>query len=142
MNTTTLTRLVMALAVLLSLVAVFLVVTKRTPSQMRAERVGECKSVVMVASGDTLSKLLLEQGLSHNDVNAVAQVLKANADITTLRADRDKLEFVRESDVVIPQILTAYFCLLKRNFVDFLQLLTGEVKVVCHSEIFKNLFGL
>ena len=109
MNTTTLTRLVMALAVLLSLVAVFLVVTKRTPSQMRAERLGECKSVVMVASGDTLSKLLLEQGLSHSDVNAVAQVLKANADITTLRADRDKLEFVRESDdapvykiVVIP----------------------------------------
>lgn len=97
MNTTNLTRLVMALAVLLSLVAIFLVVTKRTPAQMRAARLNECKSVVMVASGDTLSKLLLEQGLSHNDVNAVAKVLKADADITTLRADRDKLEFVREN---------------------------------------------
>lgn len=96
MSATNLTRLVMALAVLLSLVAIFLVVTKRTPAQMRAARLAECKSVVMVASGDTLSKLLLEQGLSHNDVEAVAKALKADADITTLRAERDRLEFVRE----------------------------------------------
>ena len=109
MNATNLTRLVLALAVLLSLVAVFLVVTKRTPAQMRGGVANECRSVVMVASGDTLSKLLLEQGLTHNDVNAVAKVLKADADISTLRADRDKLEFVRAHDdapvskiVVIP----------------------------------------
>lgn len=109
LNTTNLTRLVMALAVLLSLVAIFLVVTKRTPAQLRAAQLNECKSVVVVTSGDTLSKLLLEQGLTHNDVNAVAKVLKSDADITTLRADRDKLEFVRENDgaavskiVVIP----------------------------------------
>ncbi|MDO4424098.1 MAG: peptidoglycan DD-metalloendopeptidase family protein [Pseudomonadota bacterium] len=108
-NTANLTRLVMALAVLLSLVAVFLVATKRTPAQMRAARLNECKSVVMVASGDTLSKLLLEQGLTHNDVNEIARVLKADAEISTLRADRDKLEFVRPHDdapvskiVVIP----------------------------------------
>ena len=97
-NATNLTRLVVALAVLLSLVAVFLVATKRTPAQMRSRAANECRSVVMVASGDTLSKLLLEQGLSHNDVNAVAKVLKADADISTLRADRDKLEFVRAHD--------------------------------------------
>ncbi len=109
MNATNLTRLVLALAVLLSLVAVFLVVTKRTLAQMRGGVANECRSVVMVASGDTLSKLLLEQGLTHNDVNAVAKVLKADADISTLRADRDKLEFVRAHDdapvskiVVIP----------------------------------------
>ena len=96
MSATNLTRMVMALAVLLSLVAIFLVVTKRTPAQMRAARLDECKSVVMVTSGDTLSKLLLEQGLSHNDVEAVAKALKADADITTLRAERDRLEFVRE----------------------------------------------
>ena len=109
MNATNLTRLVLALAVLLSLVAVFLVATKRTPAQMRGGVANECRSVVMVASGDTLSKLLLEQGLTHNDVNAVAKVLKADADISTLRADRDKLEFVRAHDdapvskiVVIP----------------------------------------
>lgn len=109
MNTANLTRLVMALAVLLSLVAIFLVATKRTPAQMRAAQLNECKSVVMVASGDTLSKLLLEQGLTHNDVNAIAKVLKSDAEISTLRADRDKLEFVRSHDdapvskiVVIP----------------------------------------
>ncbi len=108
-NTRNLTRLVMALAVLLSLVAIFLVATKRTPAQMRTARLNECKSVVMVASGDTLSKLLLEQGLTHNDVNAIARALKADAEITTLRADRDRLEFVRAHDdapvskiVVIP----------------------------------------
>ncbi len=106
MNTANLTRLVMLLAVLLSLIAIFLVATKRTPAQIHAN---ECKSVVMVASGDTLSKLLLEQGLSHNDVNTIAKVLKSDAEISTLRADRDKLEFVRAHDdapvskiVVIP----------------------------------------
>ena len=109
MNTRNLTRLVVALAVLLSLIAIFLVVTKRTPAQMRTARLNECKSVVVVSSGDTLSKLLLEQGLSHNDVNTIAQALKTDAEITTLRADRDKLEFVRTNDdapvskiVVIP----------------------------------------
>lgn len=98
MNATNLTRLVMALAVLLSLIAIFLVVTKRTPAQLRAARYNECKSVVVVSSGDTLSKLLLEQGLNHNDVNIIAKVLKADADITTLRAERDRLEFVRPAD--------------------------------------------
>ena len=98
LNTVNLTRMVMALAVLLSLVAIFLVVTKRTPAQMRAARLNECKSVVMVASGDTLSGLLLNQGLTHNDVNMIAKVLKSDAEISTLRADKDKLEFVREND--------------------------------------------
>ena len=109
LNTTNLTRLVMALAILLSLVAIFLVVTKRSPRHMRSASLDSCRSVVMVASGDTLSKLLLEQGLTHNDVNTIAKVLKSDAEITTLRADRDKLEFVRNGDdgpvskiVVIP----------------------------------------
>ena len=97
-NATNLTRLVMAMAVLLSLVAVFLVATKRTPAQKRNAALQECKSVVMVASGDTLSGLLLAQGLSHNDVNTIAKVLKSDAEISTLRADRDKLEFVRAKD--------------------------------------------
>lgn len=108
-NTANLTRLVMVLAALLSLVAIFLVATRMPPDKMRASRLNECKSVVMVASGDTLSKLLLDQGLSHNDVNAIAKVLKSDAEISTLRADRDKLEFVRPHDdapvskiVVIP----------------------------------------
>ena len=98
MNTANLTRMVVALAVLLSLVAIFLVVTKRTPAQMQRKALDECRSVVMVESGDTLSELLIAQGLTHSDVNAIAQVLKKEAEITTLRAKRDKLEFVRDAD--------------------------------------------
>ena len=109
MNTVVLTRLVMGLAILLTLVAIFLVATKRTPSGTRRADDNACTSVVVVASGDTLSKLLLEQGLTHNDVNAVAAALKSNAGISTLRADNDKIEFTRSNDnapvskiVVIP----------------------------------------
>ena len=65
---------------------------------MRAGNLDGCKSVVMVSSGDTLSKLLLEQGLTHNDVDAIARVLKSDAELSTLRADRDRLEFVRSHD--------------------------------------------
>ncbi|MFQ6730193.1 MAG: peptidoglycan DD-metalloendopeptidase family protein [Alphaproteobacteria bacterium] len=92
-TTANLTRLVMALAVLLSLIAIFLVVTRRAPVRLRSG--DECKTVVVVSSGDTLSGLLLAQGLSHNDVNEIARVLKKDADITGLRAQRDKLEFKR-----------------------------------------------
>lgn len=106
LNTTNLTRMVMALAVLLSLIAIFLVVTRRAPSVMGG---GECRSVVVVSAGDTLSDLLLAQGLTHKDVNEIAGVLKKDAGISTLRADRDKLEFTRDNNnspvskiVVIP----------------------------------------
>lgn len=95
-TTTNLTRIVMALAVLLSLIAIFLVITRHTPSQMRTQRT--CSSVVVVTSGDTLSELLLAQGLTHNDVNEISKVLKKDAGISGLRAERDKLEFVRNGD--------------------------------------------
>ena len=52
--------------------------------------------IVSVAAGDTLSKLLSEQGIGHNDINAIANVLKTDAGINGLRADRDKIEFVRD----------------------------------------------
>ena len=96
MNANNLTRMVWALAALLMAVAIVLVVTKHTPTANRS--VSECVSVVAVESGDTLSKLLLEQGLSHSDVNVIAKVLKSDADIATLRANRDRLEFVRAHD--------------------------------------------
>lgn len=92
-NDINLTRIVMALAALLSLIAICLVVTRHTLSQKYAQQ--EHSSVVSVASGDTLSGLLLAQGLTHNDVNEIASVLKKEAGIAGLRAERDKLEFVR-----------------------------------------------
>lgn len=94
LNTNVLARLVMGLAVLLTLVAIVLVVTKHTPTTTGILN-NEDKTLVVVASGDTLSKLLIEQGLSHNDVDAIARALKSDAGISTLRADNDKIEFVR-----------------------------------------------
>ena len=55
---------------------------------------------VDVKSGDSLSKILLAHGIGHNDINAIANVLKTKAKITGLRADRDKIEFVHDGDPV------------------------------------------
>ncbi len=62
--------------------------------------------VVNVTAGDTLSKLLSDQGLGHNDINAIAKVLKSDAGITGLRADRDKIEFVRNGTENSPSKIT------------------------------------
>ena len=96
-NTNSLTKMVIALAVLLTLIAAYLVVATRSGGDMSSGNnvSSENTHVVMVASGDTLSKLLIEQGLTHNDVEAVAKALKSQADISTLRADKDKIEFTR-----------------------------------------------
>ena len=95
MNSSLLVRIVMGLAILLTVVAIYLVVTK--PETTVTESASECRTVVVVASGDTLSQLLTAQGIAHSDVNAIAQVLKSDAGISTLRADRDRIEFLRDS---------------------------------------------
>ena len=95
MNSSLLVRMVMGLAILLTVVAIYLVVTR--PETTVTEPASECRTVVVVASGDTLSQLLTAQGIAHSDVNAIAQVLKSDAGISTLRADRDRIEFLRDS---------------------------------------------
>ena len=95
MNSSLLVRMVMGLAILLTVVAIYLVVTR--PETTVTEPASECRTVVVVASGDTLSQLLTAQGIAHGDVNAIAQVLKSDAGISTLRADRDRIEFLRDS---------------------------------------------
>lgn len=95
MNPSVLSRLVMVLAIVLSLVTIFTVVLYRGGSRITSNEPAECKTVVVVASGDTLGKILIDQGLNNNDVNAIADVLKKNAGISTLRADNDKFEFTR-----------------------------------------------
>lgn len=110
LNSSVLTKIVIALAVLLTLVALFVIVSHRTPNSEDSVADGDtCKTVVVVSSGDTLSGLLSAQGLSHNQINEIARVLKSGAGITGLRAERDKIEFVRSDDespvnkiVVIP----------------------------------------
>jgi murein DD-endopeptidase MepM/ murein hydrolase activator NlpD len=58
----------------------------------------EYTAQISVSAGDTLSKLLTSQGVSHADVDAIAKTLKAQAGISGLRADSDKIIFVRPSD--------------------------------------------
>lgn len=107
-TTANLTRMVVILAVLLSLVAVFLVVSRHRSADNRAP-VHECSSVIVVSSGDTLSTILQAHGLSYSEIHAIADVLKKQAGISTLRADKDKIEIRRPHDdapvskiVVIP----------------------------------------
>lgn len=110
-NTNVLTKVVIALAVLLTLVALFLVITHSAPLSGGGKVASNdtCKSVVVVSSGDTLSGILSKQGLSGKQINEIVAALKAQAGITGLRADRDKIEFLRATDespvskiVVIP----------------------------------------
>ena len=89
--------IVLAIAIVLSLTAIGMVLWWN-PAPVQMNVTNEYRSVVFVTAGDTLSKLLLEQGFTHDDVNQIAKVLKKEADISTLRADRDKLEFVRPDD--------------------------------------------
>ena len=111
LNTSVLTKIIIALAVLLTLVALFLVISNRAPiSRDVADAENTtCKTVVVVSAGDTLSGILSKQGLSHSQINEIVALLKKDAGINGLRADRDKIEFVRASDespvnkiVVIP----------------------------------------
>ncbi len=93
-------RFVIGLAILLTLVAVFLVVTRHFVSGRMDNAVvaNDCRATIVVASGDTLSGLLTAQGISHSDVNHIAKILKDDAGIAHLRAGGDKIEFVRASD--------------------------------------------
>ena len=99
MTTKNLTRLVISMAVLMTLLAAYVVATNHRSAIIDPSAPAtECRSVVVVTSGDTLSKLLAEQGLGHNEITAIANILKSDAGISTLRADKDKIEFQREKD--------------------------------------------
>ncbi len=97
LNINNIAKAVFALAIILVLVAVVLVFTRHISNDMASN--DEYRSVVVVASGDTLSKLLTEQGFSNAQVLDIAKVLKSEADITSLRADSDKIEFVRSDEM-------------------------------------------
>ena len=62
--------------------------------------------VVDVASGDTLSKILSAQGFGGGDINTIDKLLKKQAGVNGLRANRDKIEFVRSSpDTAVSKIV-------------------------------------
>lgn len=109
LNPTFLSKLIFALAIVLTFIAISVVVIHRGGNFVANMAPAECKTVVVVASGDTLGKILTANGVSAGDVNTIANVLKKDAGISTLRANNDKIEFVRSDEtspvskiVVIP----------------------------------------
>ena len=93
LNTNSIALVVFGLAIILALVAIILLFARRGVDGTLAD--DGHRSVVAVASGDTLSKLLTDQGFTNADVLEIAKILKSDADVTSLRADNDKIEFVR-----------------------------------------------
>ena len=109
MNPTFLSQVVMALAIIISFITITVVSLHHSGRIDTRTEPTECKTMVVVASGDTLGKLLINQGLNNADVNTIADMLKKDAGISTLRANSDKIEFVRPTEsepvskiVVIP----------------------------------------
>jgi murein DD-endopeptidase MepM/ murein hydrolase activator NlpD len=89
-------QIVMLLALLLATVAVAFILTNKGRQTLGI--VEECTAQVSVGPGDTLSKLLTAQGVSHSDVDAIAKILKRDAGISGLRAESDKIIFSRPTD--------------------------------------------
>lgn len=91
------THIVLWIAAVLAVVAVVLWLWPRGNKDVVPEvPVSKDNTVVVdVVAGDTLSKLLTAQGLCNKDVNAITKVLASDAGVKGLRADRDKIEFVR-----------------------------------------------
>ena len=105
LNINNIARAVVALAIIMVFVAIILVFTRNNGVGSDSSDDGY-RSIVVVSSGDTLSKLLTEQGFSNAQVLEIAKVLKSDADITSLRADSDKIEFVRsEEDAPVSKVV-------------------------------------
>ena len=100
LSLTNITWAVVGLALILVIVAVVLAFTHRDGGVV-GDMVADDdthRSIVVVSSGDTLSKLLTDQGFTNAQVLEIADVLKSGANVTSLRADSDKIEFVRDNE--------------------------------------------
>lgn len=95
-NIHVLSRVILGIAVLLVLVAIGVVCFYKPAREVVFSH--ESHTVIEVKSGDTLSKILGAQGFSIQDINAISKNLKKDADFTTLRAGRDKFDFVRADE--------------------------------------------
>ena len=90
-------RLVWCVAAVVVVVALAVAIIFCGPKERTRTPVVVDKTVVVnVAAGDTLSKILSVQGISGAEINSIAKILKDKAGVSGLRADRDKIEFVRE----------------------------------------------
>lgn len=98
-NIHVLSRVVLGIAVVMAVAAICVVLFNKPVRQAVIEAVvPEHHTVIEVKSGDSLSKILSTQGFSINDINAISKNLKEDADFTTLRAGRDRFDFVRPKE--------------------------------------------
>ena len=95
-NIHVLSRVFFAFAIVLMLVAVVLLFYK--PTKPVPVIPPESHTVIEIKVGDTLSKILRDQGFSFQDINSIVNVLKKEAKFTVLHADRDKIDFVRPAE--------------------------------------------
>ena len=105
LNMRNLVHVVIIVAAFLAGIAAALVIAKNSGVGIHND--SDSHTVVVdVASGDTLTSLLTDQGFTNADVLVIADVLKDGADISSLRAERDKIEFIRpEPDADVSQIV-------------------------------------
>ncbi len=108
LNLTNATWGVIGLAIILVFVAIVLAFTHNRDGGDGIQIADDGAHVltVNVSSGDTLSKLLTDQGFTNAQVLEIADVLKSQASVTSLRADSDKIEFVRnDADAPVSKIV-------------------------------------
>lgn len=105
LNMRNLVHVVIIMAAFLASIAAALVIAKNSGVGIHND--SDSHTVVVdVASGDTLTSLLTDQGFTNADVLVIADVLKDGADISSLRAERDKIEFIRpDPDADVSQIV-------------------------------------
>lgn len=101
MNTNRLAQIILLIALLLTTIAVSLVLTKKkhliTPVFTKEE--------ILVKQGDTLTKLLSDNGLSAIEIDEISKILKKDADVTILRADSDKIVLKKDKENNIKKIV-------------------------------------
>lgn len=91
------------LALLLTIVAVTITVAKNSGMGRGGHEVP-----VAVEAGDTLAKLLSAQGMTGTDIHNIAQALKRNHKITSIRAGSDNIIFVRAGkDAPVNKVILA-----------------------------------
>ena len=92
-------RVIMWIAVVMVIIATGVVCFYKPARQAVLNAVShEHHTVVEVKSGDTLSKILGQQGFAIRDIDTISKNLKKDAEFSTLRAGRDKFDFVRDNE--------------------------------------------
>lgn len=96
-NINVLHRIILGAAIILTIIALAVVLFYK-PVRNAVFVPSEYKTVVAVKSGDSLSKILGANGFNSRQIDEIAKNLKKEAGFTTLRADKDKIEFVRPTE--------------------------------------------